>query len=431
MDDDQVDRGYLLWHRADEIGTDVDNYTVLTDYKGVEVHRWESDLDGGGHTAYLLDGGRLLRMGIRDRSLVQGQPVVAVDAVQILGPDSTVLWELSASELGPLTFHHDLTPLPNGNILLLTYKSLSADEARAIGWDPGESETVWSDGVIEIKPDLGDGSHEVLWEWSFRDHLIQDRAPDAPNYGVVKDHPERIDPHYPASYAPMNLVRQHLNSVDYNPALDQVVVSSFIYNEIWIIDHSTTTAEAASSAGGRGGKGGDLLFRYGNPEAYDMGSESDRVFLKQHDANWIDLDAPGEGNLIVHNNNTVIRPGMLRGGGPGTSRNGLQRQQDLKGVSNVQELRLPVNPDGTYARAEGRPFTAERVWDWENPSYFAPFQGGARRLPNGNTLISNTVHRQVLEVRRDKKVVAEYKGSAPTYKSFKYPEGHLGTLLAK
>ena len=431
MDDDQVDRGYLLWHRADEIGTDVDNYTVLTDYKGVEVHRWESDLDGGGHTAYLLDGGRLLRMGIRDRGVVQGQPVVAVDVVQILGPDSTVLWEMSASELGSLTFHHDLTPLPNGNILLLTYKPLSADEARAIGWDPGESETVWSDGMIEVKPDLADGSHEVLWEWSFKDHLIQDRAPDSPNYGVVKDHPERIDPHYPTSYAPMNIVRQHLNSVDYNPGLDQIVVSSFIYNEIWIIDHSTTTAEAASAAGGRGGKGGDLLFRYGNPEAYGMGSESDRVFLKQHDANWIDLEAPGEGNLIVHNNNTVIRPGMLRRGGPGASRSGLQRQQDLKGVSNVQELRLPVNPDGIYAREEGRPFTAERVWFWENPGYFAPFQGGARRLSNGNTLISNTVRRQVLEVARDKEIVAEYKGSAPTYKSFKYPEGYLGTLLAK
>ncbi len=87
-------------------------------------------------------------MGIRDPSAVRGQPVVAVDVVQILDRDPTVLWEMSATALGSLTFHHDLKPLPNGNILLLTYEPLSAEEARAGGWDPGESAKVWSDGII-------------------------------------------------------------------------------------------------------------------------------------------------------------------------------------------------------------------------------------------------------------------------------------------
>ena len=49
--------------------------------------------------------------------------------------------------------------------------------------------------------------------------------------------------------------------------------------------------------------GGDLLFRYGNPLAYDSGTEEDRLFLKQHDANWIDEGLPGAGNILVHNNN--------------------------------------------------------------------------------------------------------------------------------
>ena len=90
-----------------------------------------------------------------------------------------------------------------------------------------------------------------------------------------------------------------------------------------------------------------------------------------------------------------------------------------------------MNPDRTYASDDGAPFTAERVWYWEHPSYFAPFQGGTRRLSKGNTLVSNTVRRQVLEVRRNKEIVAEYKGTAPTHNSLKYPEGRLGTRFAK
>ncbi len=60
----------------------------------------------------------------------------------------------------------------------------------------------------------------------------------------------------------------HTNSVDYNEEFDQIVVSVRHFSEIWVIDHSTTTAEAAGHSGGNSGKGGDLLYRWGNPEAY-------------------------------------------------------------------------------------------------------------------------------------------------------------------
>jgi hypothetical protein len=38
---------------------------------------------------------------------------------------------------------------------------------------------------------------------------------------------------------------------------------------LWVIDHQTTTAQAASHTGGRYNKGGDLLYRWGNPQTYD------------------------------------------------------------------------------------------------------------------------------------------------------------------
>ena len=305
---DELYQGYLFWHQADELATDVVNYAMLLDTEGKVVHRWDTDLTGGGHTSYLLKSGGLLRTGIRDRRYVVGQPVAATDTLQITDKTGKAIWELSAENIdfngNKITFHHDMLPMPNGNILVLIYEEISPKEAAAAGWTAGKGKTVWSDGVLEIKPDLEKDSHEIVWYWRFIDHMIQDQNAKAANYGVIADHPEKIDGHFPKSYAPMNAVRQHLNSLDYHPGMDQIVVSSFIYNEIWVIDHSTTIEQAAGSTGGRRGKGGDLLFRYGNPAAYARGTEKDRLFQNQHDANWVDEGLPGAGNILVFNNNT-------------------------------------------------------------------------------------------------------------------------------
>ncbi len=56
-----------------------------------------------------------------------------------------------------------------------------------------------------------------------------------------------------------------MNSLDYNEGLDVVVISFFFSNEIALIDHGTSSVDAAGSTGGRYGFGGDLLYRFGNP----------------------------------------------------------------------------------------------------------------------------------------------------------------------
>ena len=464
--------GYLFWHRTDEIGADYENYSVLVDNDGRVVHRWETKISGGGVSAYVLPGGSILRMG---GSMEDADPSTALvgvpqaTIVQIADPQGDVIWEVQPDDVGIDRFHHDMAPMPNGNILILTYTLFSAEEAAAIGWDLEGAAMALSDGIVEVRPNLDDGSSEVVWEWHFHDHIIQDRDPETPNYGVVEDHPERIDAHFPESYAPMNQIRQHLNGIDYNAELDQVVVSSFVYNEIWIIDHSTTVAEAAGSTGGRSGMGGDLLFRHGNPAAYGMGTPDDRLFAWQHDPNWIDVGLPGAGNLLIFNNNTQAGPGVGGMGiGPGsdgmgmgatgamglggmslgamgvggmglgamglgttgaTGAGALQAQRALQGVSNVHELRLRPAENGAYPREPGEPFAAEQVWFWEDPGFFAPFQGGARRLPNGNTLLTDTVNAYAREINADGDTVAEYFGSAPSYKTFKYSREQVAELL--
>ena len=127
---DKMYPGYLFWHQADELATDVVNFAMLVDAEGKLVHRWDSDLDGGGHSSYLLPSGGLLRTGIKDRSYVKGQPVAATDTLQITDQTGHPIWELKANDIdfngNKITFHHDMLPMPNGNILALIYFSAMA-----------------------------------------------------------------------------------------------------------------------------------------------------------------------------------------------------------------------------------------------------------------------------------------------------------------
>jgi len=100
----------------------------------------------------------------------------------------------------------------------------------------------------------------------------------------------------------------HANAVEYNASLDQIVFSSRKMNEIYIIDHSTTTFEATTHVGGNSGKGGDFLWRWGNPINYGQGTATDQKLYGQHDPKWIPTGFPHAGKLSVFNNGTGRTP---------------------------------------------------------------------------------------------------------------------------
>ena len=140
----------------------------------------------------------------------------------------------------------------------------------------------------------------MVWRWRVWDHLIQDYDATKANYGNVAANPRLIDADGTESRIPA--FWNHMNSIDYNAALDQIMLSVRGNSEVWIIDHSTTTAEAAAHTGGKSGKGGDLLYRWGNPKAYGAGTQSDQELYQQHDAEWVSTGYPGAGNITVFNN---------------------------------------------------------------------------------------------------------------------------------
>jgi hypothetical protein len=316
--------------------------------------------------------------------------------VQKVEWDGTIVWDFRYNTNGVLT-HHDVKSLPNGNVLLIAWETKTRAEAIAAGRNPSyvSNQGFKPDHIIEVQP-TGPTSGTIVWVWHTWDHLIQDYDSSKANYGVVGDHPELIDVNYQTS---TETDWMHTNSIDYNQEFDQILISIHNFNEIWVIDHSTTTEEAAGHTGGNSGKGGDLLYRWGNPMTYDAGTTSDRKLFNQHDTSWIDKGCPGEGDILIFNNG-ANRPGSH--------------------YSTVDEITPPVNENGEYYLQPGSAYgpTAQTWIYTANPptSFYAYHISGAWRLPSGNTLITNGETGLIFEVTPEGATVWQYNTGGQVFK---------------
>ncbi len=409
--------GYTLFHPLRSTNV------YLVDMDGNLAHKWETDYHPA-QSVYMLDNGHLLRAA-RDPhppGPLRGGGEGGI--IQEIAWDGTSVWEFEFSDrLGRQ--HHDIEPLPNGNVLLIAWESKTYEEAVEAGINPARlaGDSIFPDFVVEIEPVYPDGG-KVVWEWHVWDHLVQERYADKANYGIVAEHPELVDINAAAAHlareelaspASVDALRAlgylagdatsddrpdisgdwlHTNSIDYNPALDQILLSARNFSEIWIIDHSTTTEEAAGHSGGRWGKGGDLLYRWGNPEAWAVGDDRDRILFSHHDARWIEEGLQGAGNISIFNN-------------------GLRRTDAPRSYSSVLEISVPTTPDGGYEMEPGTPTgPAGPVWEYVAPipeSLYSGHLSGAHRLPNGNTLIAAGGGGRMIEVGADNAVVWEFR----------------------
>src|SRR5690606_18664083 len=153
------------------------------------------------------------------------------------------------------------------NILLIAWEYKTEMQATQAGRDPSLPGPgyLYPDHIVEVQPDYVNGGGEIVWQWHVWDHLVQDFDPTKDNYygpNGVAENPQLMNVNYVSTFdegASPGEDWTHANGIDYNAELDQIALSVREFNEIWIIDHSTTTAEAAGSTGGNSGRGGDLL----------------------------------------------------------------------------------------------------------------------------------------------------------------------------
>jgi hypothetical protein len=376
--------GYLLFAPKQYTAT----YLINND--GRIMHQWSASKYPPGQSVYLLENGNILRSCMTKGQLSSGGGEGG--RIEEYDWNDNLVWQLDFSTATYMQ-HHDIHRLPNGNIIMLVIEKKTYAECIAAGFNPAKFQPeiaqkgmMLPDYVVEIKPTYPIGG-TVVWEWHTWDHLIQDFDATKQNYGVVKSHPELIDcagdqKNLPAFW-------NHMNSIDYNAAFDQIALSVRGNSEVWIIDHSTTTAEAKGHTGGKRGKGGDLLYRWGNPACYRTGTVSDQRYFQQHDVEWIASDCPGAGNLTCFDN------GLGRGN-----------------YSTVEEFTPAVDASGNYTMTAGSiAGPANYTWVYKgttaNPMYSENISG-AHRLPNGNTIICSGTVGQFLEVNSALEIVWKY-----------------------
>jgi len=370
----------------------------LIDNDGMLVQSWDGSYKPGA-SANLCEDGQFLRTCYLGNATFTGGG--SGGRAELVDWDGQVTWSFDYSS-NLVCQHHDAVRLPSGNVLMIAWEYKTRTAAVAAGRKPQllPYACLWPDHLIEVDP----GTDSIVWEWHVWDHLVQDFDSTKQNYGDPRAHPELLDLNFVVGQAVADW--NHSNSVAYNPELDQVIISSRQLSEIWVVDHSTTIAEAAGHTGGRYGRGGDLLYRWGNPRAYRRETTVGQTLFGQHDVHWIASSLPGAGNLLVFNNGYGRTP---------------------VAYSTVDEFVPPMDSAGFYHLGPDSAFgPAAPVWRYvptPADSYYCSTISGCQRLVNGNTLVCYGETGVMVEVTPEGRIVWKYKN--PVTRLGPQEQGHI------
>ena len=386
----------------------------LIDMQGRVVHTWKI-----GTNPRLLDNGHLLDASKDDPSGFGG--------FKELDWEGNVVWEYRESREG-YSPHHDWVRIFNKTLnapttLFIANKGVSPEQALAAGADPkkGPYRDVEMDAIVEV-----DMNGKVVWEWWFFDHMIQDLDPSKKNYvgqgKSISDYPGRLNINLPGRRLKRDWL--HLNSLDYNAELGQVVFNS-VQGEFYVIDHDGTfiAGDPEASIAKAAGPAGDFLYRFGDPARYSQGdppriledwtqaTSGHKQIGGAHDVQWIKPGLPGAGHFLIFNNGQYL-----------CQRTNQSSILEIDGFLNAQGQKSAsyVNPPvAGYNRVSSdhdthkptNQVSKQIVWSYaskSNQGFFAHIGAGAQRLPNGNTLICSDTEGHLFEVTAQGELAWEY-----------------------
>ncbi|WP_156894596.1 aryl-sulfate sulfotransferase [Maribacter sp. 1_2014MBL_MicDiv] len=350
-----------------------DTGVYLIDHDGNTLFDWDFNGDQLGNDAMLQSDGSLVS------TIKVDNPRISFGgyggAFRKINADQSIEWEVKYSS-NTYIAHHDINYLSNGNIIFPVWEEVSAADAAEMGFSGNFD--IYPEAIIEMNP----LTQEIVWEWHATDHLVQDYDESKSNFGVVGDVPNLIDVNYNNDQTDGDIM--HVNGITLDETNDLLYMTVNFYSEVWVIDHSTTTEEAATSTGGNYNLGGDLVYRFGNPLAYDNVGEV--TMNRVHYPNLFD-----DNKMLVFVNN---------------------KYDNQSAVAEYQ-----LSPP--YELVAGQDNEPELIWEFTDSDLYSNGLGSGVRMSNGNTLISEGTG-AIWEVNSDGDVLWRYTNYTRPWRAYAF-----------
>jgi hypothetical protein len=380
--------------------------TYLIDMEGYVINQWNI-----GTNPRFTETGKLLDATKSDPSSFTG--FVELDW------NGNTVWSYTEQRKTSYFLHHDFTRIYNKKLkayttMYIANKNLTSAQALAAGANPANiaDTVIQMDAIVEV-----DMSGNVVWEWWFFNHVIQDFDSAKANYvgkgKKISDYPGKMNINLIG--VPLRKDWLHCNSIDYNDSLDQVVINC-VAGEFYIIDHGNTfiAGDPTASIAAAASSAGDFLYRFGDPARYGQGNPpsiganwttsttGNKQIGGSHDVHWIKPGLPGAGNIQIFNNGEYL-----------FERTSQSYIFEVNPYYNAQKVNTGsyMNPPtaGYYtwtypnndAMKQNKFISNQVVWIYcskNDQSFFSTIGGSEQRLPNKNTLICSDTQGHLFEV---------------------------------
>lgn len=310
----------------------------------------------------------------RARMLPNGRLMLLFGAKQRAGHLAEFDWEghETWSYTPERDAHHDFCPTQRGTLFLICTIPLPP-ELRATLTDPARrAQEVFGDELIEVNRE-----QEIVWHWVQHEHMDVNQCNPIPaNQGWMGGKNSNTITDWTHTNTIQELPENRwYDAGDARFKPGNILQSLRQLDTISIVDRDSAEVVWSYTGDYNGGLSG------------------------QHDPHMIEKGLPGAGNIIVFDN-------------------GASPYRDLAhcGCSYV----LEINPSDNSL-----------VWVYENGHFFfARFTASCQRLPNGNTLILESLCRRLFEVTPEKEIVWEHVQTDPAQRIYRYPYDYCEAFLS-